>query len=77
MSTLIIVLAIIFIILAVCFIFGWLPEKIRWNNGICKKNGLPWKIYGYDSGGARGYYAGDQTCWISYPGIDEEKETER
>jgi len=41
-------------------------ERREWNNGICRKNGLPWRNFDCCTGGDRGYQAGDETCWISY-----------
>lgn len=46
-------------------------EKRIWNDGICAENGLPWTHFDNDSQGGRGYKAGDQTCWISWPEIDK------
>ncbi len=42
-------------------------EKRAWNNGICRQNGQSWQLFDCDSQGGRGYKAGDQTIWISYP----------
>jgi len=41
-------------------------EKKLWDDGTCKDNGLPWKLFDYDSHGDHGYKAGDIHCWISY-----------
>lgn len=60
-------------ILSVFIILGlvawWLERKI-WNNGICKVNGLPWEYFDTDSQGGKMYRAGDYTCTISWPFID-------
>ncbi len=45
-------------------------EKREWNNGVCRKNGIEWRLMGVDSTGARGYKAGDEVTWIDYPGVD-------
>jgi hypothetical protein len=63
-------------ILLVIFYFStivlfWYIEKRKWNNGICKKNGLVWEYYDTDSQGGRGYIAGEERVWISYPFIDK------
>ena len=41
-------------------------ERNEWNDGICKKNGLPWIQFDTDSQGGRGYRAGDVYCWQSW-----------
>ena len=51
-------------------IWGYTSEKKEWNNGKCKENGLSWSKFDNDSQGGRGYVAGNQYCWISWPGID-------
>ena len=42
-----------------------------WNNGVCAKNMIPWKKFDMTSQGGRGYNAGDEYCWITYPGVDK------
>ena len=54
--------------------WAYRSEKREWNNGICAKNGLPWVGFDVDSHGGRGYSAGDEVCWISYPGVDRRKD---
>ena len=56
------------------FIYARWCEKSLWNKGICKENGLPWKIFDTDSQGGRGYRAGDKRIWISYR-VDKVKMT--
>ncbi len=51
-------------------LFAIASERRLWNGGICKKNGRSWEYFDTDSQGGRGYQAGGQTCWISYPQID-------
>ena len=51
-------------------IVGFTTERYSWNNGVCRKNGVPWKYFNTDSQGGRGYKAGSETTWISYPFID-------
>ena len=46
---------------------GISADALDWNHGVCKKNGLPWKSFDMDSQGGRGYNAGDETIWISWP----------
>lgn len=53
-----------------CIFIAWYSERLEWNHGVCKLNGKPWKFFQIDSHGGRGYYAGDEYCWISYPFID-------
>lgn len=45
-------------------------EYRQWNHGVCRKNGMNWRQFDTDSQGGRGYRAGDEICWISWPGID-------
>lgn len=52
-------------------LFGSISERLEYNNGICKKNELQWKYFDTDSQGGRGYKAGDQICWVSWPMIDK------
>jgi hypothetical protein len=61
---------IILAVLALIGIAGYVSEKRLWNNGICKYNDEPWAYFDTDSQGGRGYKAGEFTCWVSYPGID-------
>ena len=42
-------------------------ERREWNNGICRKNGQPWRLFGVGMNGDREYEAGRQICFISYP----------
>lgn len=41
-------------------------ERKRWNNGICKENGLHWEYFDTDSQGGKGYKAGDVYTWFSW-----------
>ena len=42
-------------------------EKAKWNNGVCKTSGKPWKRFSTDSHGGRGYTDnGGNYLWISY-----------
>jgi len=52
------------------FCIGYFTEKYEYNNGICRKNGLPWEYFDSDNQGGRGYKSGNEYCWISYPFID-------
>lgn len=47
-------------------------DRKTWNQGTCAKNGMPWSLFDYSSQGCRGYVAGDQYCWISWP-VEREK----
>lgn len=47
-----------------------ITDRRKWNDGICKANGLRWEFFAKDSQGGRGYSAGDETVWISWPGIE-------
>ena len=62
-------LVLVAIILAVAHI-GWFLENYRWNKGICRETGEPWKYFDTDSHGGRGYKSGEYVCWISWPFID-------
>ena len=58
-----------FVLLSIMFVGGiWCrsKEKKTWNKGICASNGMPWKYFGTDSQGGRGYKAGDKIFWASY-----------
>ncbi len=63
-------LIIIIILLIAGACYGYFSEKRKWNNGVCKDNGIPWKYFDTDSQGGRGYKADNITCWVSWPGID-------
>ena len=64
------ILIIITIVIVVIAIIGGLfvrsYEKKRWNNGICKETGSPWKWFDNDSQGGRGYNSGSHYLWVSY-----------
>ena len=51
-----------------CIVFLWAvqSERREWNNGICRKNGQPWRSCGIGMNGDREYEAGRQICFISY-----------
>lgn len=51
---------IILILLALLLLWAILWEKREWNNGICRRNGLPWEQFDTDSQGGRGYKAGER-----------------
>lgn len=53
------------------FLWTYISDRRTWNRGICKTNGVPWIRFGTSSQGFRGYFAGDQYCWISWP-VDKE-----
>jgi len=56
-------------IVIVCFLalsFARSEAKV-WNKGVCRTNGLPWKLQDKDSQGGRLYRAGEETIWISWP----------
>jgi len=61
-------MSIIIILLLLC-LYGSVSERRSWNGGICAKNDIPWTAFDTDSGGATGYYAGEETLWVSWPGI--------
>jgi len=60
--------------------WGYFSEKKRWNGGICARCGTPWKSFGMDSQGGRGYNCGcpkfQNGIWISWPGIDKKQLTQ-
>lgn len=58
---------IILAFLLVLALGGYFLDKHEWNNGVCRKNGLRWKRFDIDSQGGRGYVAGNEYCWISWP----------
>lgn len=66
-----------FIVFLLAFVIvGWigiLTEWHKWNHGICRKNQKPWKHFDSTYSGDRGYEAGEECCWISWPGIDYDR----
>ena len=57
----------VFLLLIILPIWGYLSEKKDWNNGI-SPIGEKWKYFDMDSHGGRGYMDSKQnTIWISYP----------
>lgn len=56
----------ILLIMLVGGLLASIHERVEWNNGICKKNGVPWIQFDTDSQGGRGYLAGDIYCWQSW-----------
>ncbi len=59
-----------FVVIPIGCINQRMKEKIEWNSGICKANGLPWELRDMSSQGCRLYRAGNETCWISW-GVDK------
>ena len=59
-----------FVVILLIGLFGSISERRRFNNGVCKSNGIKWEYFDTDSQGGRGYIAGDEVCWVSWPGID-------
>ena len=53
-------------------LYGGISERRAFNNGICKKLGLPWIYFDTDSQGGRGYKSGKYTTWVSWPRIDND-----
>jgi hypothetical protein len=62
-----IVLIFIMVFMAISVVLSHLYERRQWNGGVCRKNGLPWRLFDTDSHNGRGYKAGDETLWLSYP----------
>ena len=58
---------IVALVVAIVMTTGFLWERRDWNSGICRANGLPWTRFDTDSQGGRGYVAGDEYTWISWP----------
>lgn len=56
-------------LMALAMVAGYILNRREWNGGICRENGMQWEYFDTDSGGARGYVAGDRTCWIGW-GVD-------
>lgn len=52
---------------------GSISERRRYNNGVCRKNGKKWIYFDTDSQGGRGYKAGNEVMWVSWPFIDNVK----
>lgn len=48
-------------------LFAARSEQRRWNGGVCRTNGTRWEIFDVDSQRGRGYRAGDEVLWVSYP----------
>ena len=45
-------------------------EKRRWNKGICRETGKPWRQFDTASDGSRGYESEGNYMWMSY-GFDK------
>lgn len=41
-------------------------ERAVWNGGVCRENGLPWRLWAQDPLGGRVYRAGNVWCWQSW-----------
>jgi len=68
------IFGIVCVTLLLCIgILGMFSDRKTWNNGICKKNGLPWILRDVGMAGDRLYRAGDETCWISSPFVGNNK----
>ena len=52
---------------------GYISERVQWNKGVCRKNGIKWKHFDVDSQGGNGYTADDEVVWISYPFITKRR----
>ncbi len=55
--------------------WGYLSERLAWNEGRCDRCGAQWVNFDMDSQGGRGYCCRNHERthygpWISYPGID-------
>lgn len=48
----------------VVFAGVWAHRAYVWNHGVCRKNGLPWKLEYQDIHGSRLWKAGDVEVWI-------------
>lgn len=47
---------------------GFTRENRRWNEGICARNGTPWRPFGVDAGGNERYIARvSDTEWEHFP----------
>ena len=47
------------------FVAQWAYERSRWNNGVCRDNGLAWQLAYVDSGNGRAYQAGDRRLCLN------------
>ena len=59
----------VLLLIAIVVGMGWerCHEKREWNNGYCKKTGLPWILFDTDSQGGKMYKDGEGNyCDISY-----------
>lgn len=52
----------IFLVLA--YAVGMACRAYVWNGGICRKNGLPWKLEDQDIHGSKLWKAGDVEMWL-------------
>lgn len=60
------------ICIIIFFLFGFFLGNIlyaswKWNHGICRENGLPWRAFDVDSHGETGYEAGNEIWWNGWP----------
>jgi hypothetical protein len=62
-----IAIVVMIVVMALCVVVCHWHEWRQWNGGVCRKNGLPWRQFDTDSHNGRGYKAGDETLWLSYP----------
>ena len=58
------------LVIGLISVLGATLEYWAWNHGVCRTNGLPWERFDTSSQGCRGYRAGDEYTWITYPWID-------
>lgn len=67
MSTFALWLISVTVIFGVLISLGYYLDHRAWNRGVCRENGEPWTLFGRDRQGGRGYMAGDERVWISWP----------
>lgn len=58
--------------LAALVFFAWRYERKRWNGGLCRSCGKPWRLFDAGSRCGRGYVCDDclQAVWVTYPFVD-------
>jgi len=51
-------------LLTSAFVFVWAHRAYVWNRGVCRKNGLPWRLEYQDMHGSKLWKAGDVEVWL-------------
>lgn len=70
METLVAIVMLVLFSASFLFFVGYLPERHRWNGGMCRTCQTHWQYFDRDSQGGYGFKCENgHVCWISYPGV--------